>query len=319
MNIIEVDNLTQDYGHGRGVFDVSFAVREGEVFGFLGPNGAGKSTTIRHIMGFSRPQKGETRVFNLESFHNYYKILSNVGYLPGEIALPEGLTGWEFIKMMGDLRKTKDKERLIYLLKKFDLSPAVSTKSMSLGEKRKLAIVTAFMDDPEVLVLDEPTSGLDPVMQQVFIDFIKEEKKRGKTILLSSHMFNEVEATCDRIAIIKDGRIVTIFNAKFIKHNENKVYDIRFDKLEDLENFVKTFPRAKFKEDLVVKLGVKDVFKDKLSVHVAVNDKQVNDFIDLIIGYKIKSFTELKLTLEDYFMTFYREDKDFGGMLKWKK
>ncbi len=319
MNIIEVDNLTQDYGHGRGVFDVSFAVREGEVFGFLGPNGAGKSTTIRHIMGFSRPQKGETRVFNLESFHNYYKILSNVGYLPGEIALPEGLTGWEFIKMMGDLRKTKDKERLIYLLKKFDLNPAVSTKSMSLGEKRKLAIVTAFMDDPEVLVLDEPTSGLDPVMQQVFIDFIKEEKKRGKTILLSSHMFNEVEATCDRIAIIKDGRIVTIFNAKFIKHNENKVYDIRFDKLEDLENFVKTFPRAKFKEDLVVKLGVKDVFKDKLSVHVAVNDKQVNDFINLIIGYKIKSFTELKLTLEDYFMTFYREDKDFGGMLKWKK
>ena len=319
MNIIEVDNLTQDYGHGRGVFDVSFAIREGEVFGFLGPNGAGKSTTIRHIMGFSRPQKGETRVFNLESFHNYYKILSNVGYLPGEIALPEGLTGWEFIKMMSDLRKTKDKERLIYLLKKFDLNPAGSTKSMSLGEKRKLAIVTAFMDDPEVLVLDEPTSGLDPVMQQVFIDFIKEEKKRGKTILLSSHMFNEVEATCDRIAIIKDGRIVTIFNANFIKHNENKLYDINFDKLEDLDNFVKDFPKAKLKDDLVVKFGVKEIFKNQLSVHVAVNDKQVNDFIEMIVNYKIKSFTELKLTLEDYFMTFYREDKDYGGMLKWKK
>ena len=319
MNIIEVDNLTQDYGHGRGVFDVSFAIREGEVFGFLGPNGAGKSTTIRHIMGFSRPQKGETRVFNLESFHNYYKILSNVGYLPGEIALPEGLTGWEFIKMMSDLRKTKDKERLIYLLKKFDLNPAVSTKSMSLGEKRKLAIVTAFMDDPEVLVLDEPTSGLDPVMQQVFIDFIKEEKKRGKTILLSSHMFNEVEATCDRIAIIKDGRIVTIFNANFIKHNENKLYDISFDKLEDLDNFVKDFPKAKLKDDLVVKFGVKEIFKNQLSVHVAVNDKQVNDFIEMIVNYKIKSFAELKLTLEDYFMTFYREDKDYGGMLKWKK
>lgn len=319
MDIIEVDNLTQDYGHGRGVFDVSFSIHEGEVFGFLGPNGAGKSTTIRHIMGFSRPQKGETRVFNLESFHNYYKILSNVGYLPGEIALPEGLTGWEFIKMMGDLRKTKDKERLIYLLKKFDLNPAISTKSMSLGEKRKLAIVTAFMDDPEVLILDEPTSGLDPVMQQVFIDFIKEEKKRGKTILLSSHMFNEVEATCDRIAIIKDGRIVTIFNANFIKHNENKLYDVRFENLKDLEDFVKSFPKAKFKEDLVVKFGVKDVFKDSLSVHVAVNDKQINDFISLVVGHKIKSFTELKLTLEEYFMTFYKEDKNYGGMLKWKK
>ena len=221
--------------------------------------------------------------------------------------------------MMGDLRRTKDKERLIYLLKKFDLNPAVSTKSMSLGEKRKLAIVTAFMDDPEVLVLDEPTSGLDPVMQQVFVDFIKEEKKRGKTILLSSHMFNEVEATCDRIAIIKDGRIVTIFNANFIKHNENKLYDIKFNNLEDLENFTKTFPKAKFKEDLVVKFGVKDIFKDKLSVHVAVNDKMINEFIDEIVKYKIKSFTELKLTLEEYFMTFYKEDKNYGGMLKWKK
>ena len=319
MNIIEVDNLTQDYGHGRGVFDVSFAISEGEVFGFLGPNGAGKSTTIRHIMGFSRPQKGETRVFNMESFHNYYKILSNVGYLPGEIALPEGLTGWEFIKMMGDLRKTRDKDRLVYLLKKFDLNPAVSTKQMSLGEKRKLAIVTAFMDDPEVLILDEPTSGLDPVMQQVFIDFIKEEKKRGKTILLSSHMFNEVEATCDRIAIIKDGRIVTIFNANFIKHNENKLYEVKFDNVEDLEKFVKSFPKAKFKEDLVVKFGVKEVLKGDLIVHVAVNDKQINDFISLVSAYKIKAFKELKLTLEDYFMTFYKEDKKFGGMLKWKK
>ena len=318
MDIITVDHLTQDYGHGRGVFDVNFSIREGEVFGFLGPNGAGKSTTIRHIMGFSRPQKGETRVFNLESFHNYHKILSNVGYLPGEIALPEGLTGWEFIKMMGDLRKTKDKERLIYLLKKFDLNPAVATKSMSLGEKRKLAIVVAFMDDPEVLILDEPTSGLDPVMQQVFIEFVKEEKKRGKTILLSSHMFNEVEATCDRIAIIKDGRIVTIFNTNFIKHNENKVYDVRFESEKDLDEFIKNFPKAKMKDDLVKKFGVKDVFKKKLSVHVAVNDSEVNDFVAEIAKYKIKSFAELKLTLEDYFMTFYKEDKNYGGML-WKK
>ena len=190
MNIIEVDNLTQDYGHGRGIFDVSFAVKEGEVFGFLGPNGAGKSTTIRHIMGFSRPQKGETRVFGMESFHNYYKILSNVGYLPGEIALPEGLNGKEFIKMMGDLRKSQNTDMLNYLLDKFKLDPNMDTKSMSLGDKRKLAIVTAFMNDPEVLILDEPTSGLDPVMQQNFIDFIKEEKKKGKTILLSSHIFN---------------------------------------------------------------------------------------------------------------------------------
>ena len=178
--VIVVDDLTQDYGHGRGVFDVSFFVKKGEVFGFLGPNGAGKSTTIRHIMGFSKAQKGEIRVFGMETFKNYYKILDNIGYLPGEIALPEGLTGWEFIKMMWSLRKVENKERLEYLLDKFQLVPSGEMKKMSLGDKRKLAIVTAFMHDPDVLILDEPTSGLDPVMQQKFIDFIKEEKKRGK-------------------------------------------------------------------------------------------------------------------------------------------
>lgn len=319
MNIIEVDNLTKDYGHGRGVFDVSFNVKEGEVFGFLGPNGAGKSTTIRHIMGFSRPQKGETRVFGMESFHNYYKILANVGYLPGEIALPEGLTGWEFIDMMGKLRKSENKERLDYLLDKFKLDPSMETKRMSLGDKRKLAIITAFMDDPEVLVLDEPTSGLDPVMQQVFIEFIKEEKKKGKTILLSSHIFNEVEATCDRIAIIKDGRIVSEFETSFIKHNENKEYVLEFDTLKDLQDFVKLFPKGHTVKGVVKKMGVMKVDEKNLTANIVFRDESVNKFLDLITKCKVKSFKEIKFTLEDYFMQFYKEDKDFGGAMQWKK
>lgn len=319
MNIIEVDNLTKDYGHGRGVFDVSFNVKEGEVFGFLGPNGAGKSTTIRHIMGFSRPQKGETRVFGMESFHNYYKILADVGYLPGEIALPEGLTGWEFIDMMGKLRKSENKERLDYLLDKFKLDPSMETKRMSLGDKRKLAIITAFMDDPEVLVLDEPTSGLDPVMQQVFIDFIKEEKKKGKTILLSSHIFNEVEATCDRIAIIKDGRIVSEFETNFIKHNENKEYEIEFETLSDLKNFVKISPKGHTVKGVVKKMGVMKVDEKKLTASIVLRDENVNNFLELIAKCNVKSFKEIKFTLEDYFMQFYREDKDFGGAMQWKK
>ena len=181
LKIIEVENLVQDYGHGRGVFDVSFSVEKGEVFGFLGPNGAGKSTTIRHIMGFSKAQKGSTRVFGLESFGSYYKILENVGYLPGEITLPDGLSGWEFIEMMADLRGGKNEERLNSLLDRFQLDPSVETKRMSLGDKRKLAIITAFMNDPQVLILDEPTSGLDPVMQNAFIDFVLEEKEGGRS------------------------------------------------------------------------------------------------------------------------------------------
>ena len=318
MDIIEVENLTQDYGHGRGVFDVSFAVKEGEVFGFLGPNGAGKSTTIRHIMGFSRPQSGQTKVFGLESFHNYYKILSNVGYLPGEIALPEGLTGVEFIGMMADLRHCKNTDRLNYLLELFKLDPKIDTKSMSLGDKRKLAIVTAFMNDPDVLILDEPTSGLDPMMQQVFIDFIKEEKRRGKTILLSSHIFNEVEATCDRIAIIKDGRIVSMFETNAIKHNENKSFEVFFEDKKEYDKFLKTLPKAKLKMEQIVKYGIKSVDESALKVEVACRDENINEIVEILSEFKIKSFKQVKFTLEDYFMQFYHEDKDFGGVT-WKK
>lgn len=231
MNVIEVNNLTKDYGSGRGVFDVSFQIPEGEVFGFLGPNGAGKSTTIRHLMGFSKPQSGETKILGYDSFNHYSKILNNVGYIPGEIALPAGLTGYEFIEMMQNLYHIHNDEMLKKMLNLFELEDNVlkgDTKHMSLGVKRKLAIVTAFMSDPQVLILDEPTSGLDPVMQERFINFIVEEKHRGKTILLSSHIFSEVDATCDRIAIIKDGRIVSEFDADSLKHATLKQYRIVF-------------------------------------------------------------------------------------------
>ena len=300
--VIQVENLVKDYGHGRGVFDVSFAVKEGEVFGFLGPNGAGKSTTIRHIMGFSKPQSGQTKVFGKESFSSYYEILDHVGYLPGEIALPDGLTGWQFIEMMAKLRKNKNSDMLNKLLGIFKLDPSVETKRMSLGDKRKLAIITAFMNDPKVLVLDEPTSGLDPVMQNEFINFIIEEKERGKTILLSSHIFSEVEATCDRIAIIKDGKIVSSVNTQDIKHNQNKVYKIDFASAEEREKFEKNchFECEKSTETQEI---------------VKVHDTKINELTALVAGYKITNFRQIKQTLQDYFMKFYKEDKDFGGQL----
>ena len=206
MTVIKIDHLTKDYGYNRGVFDISLEVQKGEVYGFLGPNGAGKTTAIRHIMGFSRPQKGLTFVNGLNSWENASEIQRFLGYLPGEIAFPENLTGDQFIRMMAELRGMKDLSYTHDLIEKFELDPSGSLKRMALGMKRKLAIVTAFMHDPDVLILDEPTSGLDPIMQNIFIDFIKEEKKRGKTILLSSHIFNEIDATCDKISIIKDGR-----------------------------------------------------------------------------------------------------------------
>ena len=309
MGIIEVQNLTKDYGSGRGVFDVSFSVDKGEVFGFLGPNGAGKSTTIRHLMGFSKPQSGSTRIFGKDTFDRYYEVLRKVGYIPGEIALPAGLTGWEFIRMMQDLQHCKNDEYLKYLMDTFQLDPSGETKRMSLGVKRKLAVVTAFMSDPDVLILDEPTSGLDPVMQEVFIDYIRKEKERGKTILLSSHIFSEVDATCDRIAIIKDGRIVSDFVADDLKHASQKNYLVGFADKAALDKFV-----AETAESEIMKII--DTDESRLTATVSTDDKYINEVIARFSSYKIVNFGHIKETLEDYFMSYYKEDKSFGGALK---
>ncbi len=310
MSVIEVNHLTKDYGSGRGVFDVSFKIEEGEVFGFLGPNGAGKSTTIRHLMGFSKPQKGETKIVGLDSFKDYSKILSHVGYIPGEIALPAGLTGYEFITMMQDMYGIHNQEMLDKMLDMFKLTDNVlkgDTKHMSLGVKRKLAIVTAFMSDPQVLILDEPTSGLDPVMQQRFINFIKEEKERGKTILLSSHIFSEVDATCDRIAIIKDGKIVSEFIANDLKHATLKQYRIVFESKDEYLRFKNTY------DSKIINIVKDREAKNKL--FITTDDKNINQVISFISDFKVKEFNNIKETLEDYFMKFYKEDKDFGGAL----
>ena len=309
MSVIDVKHLTKDYGFGRGVFDVSFQVEKGEVLGFLGPNGAGKSTTIRHLMGFSRPDRGETRIFGKESFHKYNEILSSVGYIPGEIALPAGLTGWEFLRMMQDMQGRRNKEKLDELLALFELDPSGDTKRMSLGVKQKLAVVTAFMNDPDVLILDEPTSGLDPVMQEVFIEYLKNEKKRGKTILLSSHIFSEVDATCDRIAIIKDGKIVSNFVADDLRHASQKNYRISFDSKTDFDRFLADNGK---REEL--KIIERDA--ESNSLVVATDDAYINSVIETLSAYSVCGFTHLKETLEDYFMKYYKEDKDFGGALQ---
>ncbi len=298
MAVIEVNQLTKDYGHNRGVFDVSFKVEKGEVYGFLGPNGAGKTTTIRHIMGFSRPQNGTISVNGLDCWENASAIQKDLGYLPGEIALPESLTGDEFIRMMGQLRGIKDMTYTNYLLEKFQLNPSGSLKRMSLGMKRKLAIVTAFMHDPSVLVLDEPTSALDPVMQNVFIEFIKEEKQKGKTILLSSHIFREIDATCDRISIIKDGRLLSTFIADDLRHNQEKTYELEFMTPEEYERFkndAASYPH----------INVLSLAPRKKQAKIGVTDAAINECIAFISEYDLKFFSEIKFTLEDYFMKFY--------------
>lgn len=310
MSVINVERLTKDYGFGRGVFDVSIHVEKGEVFGFLGPNGAGKSTTIRHLMGFSKADDGKVEIFGKPTFGKYYEILKNVGYIPGEVALPAGLTGKEFLKMMQDLTGIYNNERLGMLLELFELDEASllgDVKRMSLGVKRKLAVVSAFMSDPEVLILDEPTSGLDPVMQERFIEFIHKEKERGKTILLSSHIFSEIDNTCDRIAIIKDGKIVSEFVANDLKHASKKYYTVDFKAEADKKKFLES------------SVGIESLtmINDKENeIFISIEDKDLNKTINLLSAVDVTKFSNRKESLEDYFMKFYKEDKNFGGAIK---
>ena len=306
MAIIQIEHLTKDYGHNRGVFDVSFKVEKGEVYGFLGPNGAGKTTAIRHIMGFSRPQTGQTFVNGMDSWKNASEIQKDLGYLPGEIALPESMKGTEFIEMMAELRGIKDMTYTNYLIEKFELEPSGSLKRMSLGMKRKLGIVTAFMHNPAVLVLDEPTSGLDPIMQNVFIEFIKEEKEKGKTILLSSHIFKEIDATCDKISIIKDGRLVSSFVADDLRHSEEKTFKMEFNTKESFERFANEIKAHKQHKVISLK-------QDKNQAEVSIHDAEINDFVAFIANFDLKFFSEIKFTLEDFFMKFYDRNANMNG------
>ena len=302
MPVIDIEHLTKDYGHNRGVFDISFQVEKGECFGFLGPNGAGKTTTIRHLMGFSRPQTGKIRILGRDCSSCAAGLQKTVGYLPGEIALPAGITGAEFLRMMEKMRGIKNDAYCKMLLEKFELDPNIGTKKMSLGVKRKLAVVTAFMHDPDILILDEPTSGLDPIMQQTFIDYILSEKKRGKTILLSSHIFHEVDATCDRIAIIKDGRIVSQFVAEELKKKSDRIYRITFG------------DEASYRKFITLSYSFASKNPKKLRARVYVGDSRINGLISDIAKLHVADFHEFPFTLEDYFMQFYREDKVYEGV-----
>lgn len=298
MSIIKVKNVTKDYGYGRGIFDVSFEIKEGEVFGFLGPNGAGKTTTIRHLMGFTKAQEGELYINGKNSWKSAAIVKHDVGYLPGELAFPKGMTGDQFIRFMAEERQLTDMTRTEKLKEIFELDSSEKIKEMSLGTKRKLAVVTAFMHNPKVLILDEPTSGLDPVMQERFIQFILNEKAEGKTILLSSHIFSEVDATCDRIAIIKEGVVVSTIEATQLKQNTNKAFKIEFSSFKDYEKFVEN-------TEFIIPIERPEQNQVKLNL----KDEKMQQLFTELSEIKVNFISEIKFTLEDYFMDFYDRKK----------
>lgn len=241
MDMIKIENLTRDYGDGKGVFDISFTVEKGKAFGFLGPNGAGKTTTIRHLMGFLRAYSGKCMMNGMDCWKERREIQKNTGYIPGEISFFDDMTGLEFLRFMQHYRGMKNEGRKKELLEYFELDPKGKIRKMSKGMKQKLGIVTALMHDPEILLLDEPTSGLDPLMQNRFTELVADEKKKGKTILLSSHMFEEVERTCDDIGIIRNGRLAEVDSADALRKRHVHYYTVTLENMELAQDFAADF------------------------------------------------------------------------------
>ncbi len=296
--VIELQEVTKDYGNGKGVFGLSFAVPKGEVFGYLGPNGAGKTTTIRQLMGFIRPSRGICRMMGMDCFLQAQEIQKHTGYLAGELAFPEDMTGLGFLKFMADMKGMDSHRHMESLMERFGLNPHGRIKRMSKGMKQKIGIVNAFMHQPEVVILDEPTSGLDPLMQNEFVELVLEEKKKGTTILMSSHIFEEVEKTCDRTAIIRSGRIATVEDMKELAGKRKKIYRV-------------TLPHAAAAEKLLQEPGIQPWShpgaKESLPSHQAefTVSGSLPDVLRKLADFGVQDLEARNQSMEELFFQYY--------------
>ncbi len=249
MNVIEIKNLTKNYGGARGITDVSFNVEEGEIFGFIGPNGAGKSTTIRTLLSLIHPTSGSATIFSKDSLKCASEIAKEIGYLPSEVFYYDKMKVIDLLKYSASFYKKDCSKRIEELAEIMDLDLNKKIDDLSFGNKKKVGIVQGLLHEPKLIILDEPTSGLDPLMQQKFFDLLKEENKKGTTILFSSHILSEVQKLCDRVAIIKEGKIITVEKISTLKENNHKKI-----KIETISNIDKNY----FNIEGVSNLGIKD-------------------------------------------------------------
>lgn len=226
MNVIEINNLTKTYGKSRGITDISFHVEEGEIFGFIGPNGAGKSTTIRTLLSLIYPTSGSATIFGKDCVQFAPEIKKEIGYLPSEVFYYDNMKVRDLLKYSASFYKKDCSKRIIELANIMDLDLNKKIDDLSLGNKKKVGIVQGLLHEPKLIILDEPTSGLDPLMQQKFFELLEEENKKGATILFSSHILSEVQRLCNRVAIIKEGKIVTVEKISTLQENNYKKFKI---------------------------------------------------------------------------------------------
>ena len=296
--IITLNHLSKDYGYNKGIFDLNLHIYEGEMIGFVGTNGSGKTTTIRSILGFIKPTSGEALVYGLNSRKHYSEILKDVGYVPGEIAFPDLASGNAFIKSQGELLGLKDYSNALDLADKLALDLSANLKRMSKGMKQKTALVAALMNDPKIIILDEPTTGLDPLMRDSFLEIIKEEHKKGKTILMSSHIFEELESTCDRVAFIANGRIIDVADMNKIRNRPYVDVKIEFVTRSDYESFLKEDFKIIRKQDKYQQVTV-EILKEEL-------DKLFTS----LTKYNVSFYRSEKYTLEKHFKLVMKEKEN---------
>ncbi|RDB63878.1 ABC transporter ATP-binding protein [Gordonibacter sp. 28C] len=291
--VIRVDGLTKDYGHGRGVFDLDLRVKRGEVFGYVGTNGSGKTTTIRHLMGFIKPDAGSTSILGMDSWRDSTRIMNHVSYVPGEIAFPSLPTGTAFLKSQAEFLGVTDFTYLNHVVKLLQLDPSANLKRMSKGMKQKTAIAAALMGDKEILVLDEPTTGLDPLMRDTFLDLVRAEKAKGRTVFMSSHIFEEIEEVCDRVAMIRDGKIIEVFDLRELRNGDARTFHVAFASRSEAGRFAGAWK------------PVKSVDEAAATVTVEVSAKDLNHLLRTLKAYSVASLSEEHFTLEQHFKNVY--------------
>lgn len=288
--MIHVSHLTKEFKNGKGIFDIGFDVGEGEVLGFIGPNGAGKSTTIRHLMGFLKPDSGKAEIAGHDCWSESELVKSKIGYLPGEIVFPAGLSARDFLKLQCGIRKIQSSSKMESLVERFHLNLDIAVKSMSKGMKQKLAIVSAFMGDADVILLDEPSTGLDPLMQKELIALFREEKEKGKTIFLSSHIFAEIENVADTICFIKNGKIV------------------EYEKLSEIHKKLKPILLVTLHDrNEAQKLNLPFTVLPNRQIGIEI-DHNENEIIQRLSKCEIESLDVKRMTLDDLFEKYYAEE-----------
>src|SRR5579864_68901 len=302
--IIQTNHLTKSYGQSRGIIEVTFDIQEGEVFGFLGPNGAGKTTTMRVLMGLLRPSSGSAMIGGLDCWQQSTAVKKLIGYLPGEFSFDPGLRGAQIIEYLGHLRGGVDQAYVRALIERLGLDLSKRFREYSHGNKQKVGLVQAFMHKPRLLILDEPTSGLDPLNQQEFYHMVAEVRAEGRTIFLSSHVLPEVEHTCDRVAIIRQGHLVKIDHVSALKDIHQHDIEISFPGPASVEWF----------QHVVGMVNVIPLADERtLQLHV---QGALTEVIQIASEHNATNIATHEPTLEEVFLRFYEPEQSSAALAR---